>query len=138
MSSRRITLIKALLILLTLWDLLLSSVCILFPNTWFNIFHGVDYAGNDLVGLLKRTGAVWAAFTLFQLIAYFKWQKQPYWLPLVAGIRLTEVFSDWTYILVAHPNMTWFGYLGLGIAPPSNVLFGWFLIVSYLKMERET
>ncbi len=74
---------------------------------------------------------------MFQMIAYLRWRKQPYWLPLVAGIRLTEVFSDWTYILVAYPHITWFGYLGLGIAPPSNVLLGWFFISSFLKIDRE-
>ena len=143
MSSKRITLINLLLIFLVVLDIVLSTLTILFPNTWFKIMHGIAYVDAqgvpaDFVGLLKRTGAVWVAFTLFQLIAYLRWRTQSYWLTVVAGIRLTEVFSDWTYILAAHPYMTWFGYLALFIAPPANLFFGWFLINSYLKINRET
>jgi hypothetical protein len=128
-------LINGLLLFLTVWDLLLSAVCLLIPETWFLLFHGAPYV--DPQGLLRRTGAVWAAFTLFQLIAYFRWPREPYWLPLVAGIRLTEVFSDWIYLYVAEGS-TWFGRLGLFIAPPSNVVLGWFFIWSYRKIQRET
>ena len=68
--------------------------------------------------LAWRTGAVWASFTLFHLIALLKWHRQPYWLPLVAGVRLTEVFSDWVYLSMAE-SITWFGKVGLFIASSS-------------------
>ena len=55
----------------------------------------------DPQALLKRTGAVWVAFTLLQLIAFFRWEKAPWWLVLIAGVRLTELFSDWTYMWLA-------------------------------------
>lgn len=117
-----------LLVFLVLLDLVLSAVCLFFPEVWFRLFHGAPYI--DPQGLLRRVGAVWAAFTLFQLIALLRWRRQPYWLPLVAGIRLTEVFSDWVYLWAAE-SITWFGFAGLLAAPPANVLFAWLLIRAY-------
>ncbi|MCG8419955.1 MAG: hypothetical protein MJE77_18640 [Proteobacteria bacterium] len=140
MSSKRETLINALLIALVLWDLLLCVLTLSFPDLWFQLFHGMPYVDEqgrtaDTVGLLRRTGALWVAFTLFQLVAFIRWRKRPYWLPVVAGIRLTEVFSDWAYIFVAGPHITIFGTVGLFIAPLCNWFFGWFFISSYLKIE---
>jgi len=98
-------------------------------------FHGVHYDSLDTYALLKRTGAVWVAFTLLQLIAMFRWTKAPYWLVLIAGVRLTELFSDWTYMYLAH-TMTTIGKMGLFIAPPGNLVFGIFLIWAYKKIMR--
>jgi hypothetical protein len=122
--------IRVLLLFLVVLDVVLSTLAVGFPETWFKIFHGVDYV--DPQGLLRRTGALWVAFTLLQATALFRWEKQPYWLALVAGVRLTELFSDWTYLYFAH-NITAYGRIGLLIAPPGNLLFGWYLIRSYLK-----
>ena len=122
--------IRVLLLFLVVLDVVLSTLALGFPETWFRIFHGVDYV--DPQGLLRRTGALWVAFTLLQAAAFFKWEKQPYWLALIAGVRLTELFSDWTYLYFAH-NITTYGRIGLLIAPPGNLLFGWYLIRSYLK-----
>lgn len=122
--------IRGLLIFLVVLDTVLSTLTICFPEMWFRIFHGVAYV--DPQGLLRRTGALWVAFTLLQATAFFKWERQPYWLVLVAGVRLTELFSDWTYLYFAS-NITTYGRIGLLIAPPGNLLFGWYLIRSYLK-----
>jgi hypothetical protein len=113
--------------------LVLSATCLFFPDRWFQIFHHAPYV--DPQGLLKRTGAVWVAFTLLQLIAFFRWEKAPWWLVLIAGVRLTELFSDWTYILAAQ-SMTTIGTIGLFIAPPGNLAFGWFFVWAYLKIMR--
>ncbi len=118
---------------LVLLDLVLSATCIFFPEKWFLIFHDAPYV--DPQGLLYRTGAVWVAFTLLQLIAFFRWEKEPWWLVLIAGVRLTELFSDWTYWYVAE-SMTTLGSIGLFIAPPGNLVFGWFLVWAYLKIRR--
>lgn len=128
-GSKRV--INLLLLFLIFLDLVLSIVAIFFPELWFSIFHGQPYV--DPQGLLRRTGAVWVAFTLLQFIAYLRWEKQPYWLVLVAGVRLTELFSDWVYLCVAG-NVTWYGGVGLFIAPIGNLIMGWFLIRSYLKI----
>lgn len=128
------------LFLLVVLDVVLSTTCLLYPDSWFMRFHGVAYHydngyARDAMGLLKRTGAVWVAFSLLQLIAMFRWEKAPWWLVLVAGVRLTELFSDWTYMYVAQ-SMTTIGKIGLFIAPPGNLVFGWFLIWAYKRMTR--
>ena len=135
MTCRYRTAINPLLIFLVILDLVLSGLCLCAPATWFRIIHDAPYV--DPQGLLRRTGAVWAAFTLFQLLALIKWRKKPYWLVLVAGIRLTEIFSDWTYLYFAA-SMTNSGRLGLLISPPANIAFGWFLIHAYLRLEAES
>ena len=127
--------IYVLLAFLVILDLVLSTTCLLFPDKWFMTFHGVHYDNLDVEGLLKRTGALWVAFTLLQLLAFFFWRKSPWWLVLIAGVRLTELFSDWTYMYVAH-TMTTIGKMGLFIAPPGNLAFGIFLVWAYKKIMR--
>ena len=124
--------INILLIFLIFLDIILFTLCLFFPKVWFKLFHKDEYV--DPQGLLRRTGAVWAAFTLFQFIAYRRWQKEPYWLAVVAGIRFTEIFSDWIYLYFAK-NTTWLGRMGLLISPPANLLFGVFLLGSYRKIK---
>jgi len=120
---------------LVILDLVLSTTCLVFPDKWFMTFHGVHYDNLDVEGLLKRTGALWVAFTLLQLLAFFFWRKSPWWLVLIAGVRLTELFSDWTYMYVAH-TITTIGKMGLFIAPPGNLAFGIFLVWAYKKIMR--
>ncbi len=133
MTSKLKVTIYLLLVFLVLLDIFLATLCLFSPETWFRLFHDAPYI--DPQGLLRRTGAVWAAFTLFQLIALLKWQRQPYWLPLVAGIRLTEVFSDWVYLYMAE-STTWFGKIGLFIAPLTNVLFACILLWGYRRTTK--
>jgi hypothetical protein len=118
---------------LVFWDTLLSVLCFFYPDYWFHTFHGAQYV--DPQALLKRTGAVWTAFTLLQLIAFIRWEKAAWWLVLIAGVRFTELFSDWVYICMAS-SMTTFGKFGLFIAPPSNLIFGIFLIWVYKKLMK--
>jgi hypothetical protein len=127
--------IYVLLGFLVILDLVLSTTCLVFPDKWYMTFHGVHYDNLDVEGLLKRTGALWVAFTLLQLLAFFFWRKSPWWLVLIAGVRLTELFSDWTYMYVAH-TMTTIGKMGLFIAPPGNLAFGIFLVWAYKKIMR--
>lgn len=119
------------LVFLVVLDIVLSTLALCYPEAWFRIFHGAPYV--DPQGLLRRTGALWVAFTLLQLIAVFRWEKEPWWLVLIAGVRLTELFSDWTYIYFAD-TLTTQGKLGLFIAPPGNLAFGIFLVWAYKKM----
>ncbi len=129
--ARRITVI---LYALVVYDIILSTLTILFPDLWDGFIHGAVY--DDPRGLLTRTGAVWAAFSLFQLMAALKWRVQLFWLPLIAGIRLTEVFSDWTYLYVAQ-DVTWFGWIGLFVNPPMNLFLGWYFVRAYRRALRE-
>ncbi len=124
--------INTLLIALVIYDVVLSATCLLSPQTWYRLIHGADYV--DPQGLLLRTGAVWAAFSLFQLVARVKWEVQPVWLAVIAGIRLTEILSDWTYLYVAD-SLTRFGWFGLFINPPGNLLLGWYLLRCYRRVH---
>jgi hypothetical protein len=126
--------INLLLLFLIVLDVVLFVLSLLLPNTWFKIFHNQPYI--DPQGLLRRTGAVWAAFALLQFIAYIKWQEDPYWLVVIAGVRLTELFSDWVYLYFAQ-NITKLGRLGLLISPPANLVMGWFFIQSFLNLTAD-
>jgi len=128
------TKINTLLIFLILLDLALSTVGLAAPELWVRLMHGVPY--HDNLGMVRRLGAVWAAFFLFQLIALFRWPKAPYWLVLVAGIRWTEVFSDWVTLGFAD-STTMLGKFGLLIAPPVNILAGWFFLRCFLKINKK-
>lgn len=122
--------INLLLLFLVILDLILSAICLLRPDLWVKLMHGAEYV--DSLGLIRRMGAVWLAFFVFQLAALLFWQKHSYLLVLVAGIRLTEIFSDWFYWYFAE-HLTWFAHFGLLVSPPSNLLFGIILIKAYQK-----
>jgi len=131
MSPRLRKRTNLLLAALVLLDVVLSGTCLVFPALWFKWFHGTPYV--DPQGLLRRTGAVWAAFTLLQLIALFRWQKFPHWLVLIAGVRLTEIFSDWTYLAFCS-NITCIGRAALLISPPANLAFGLMLLRTWERV----
>ena len=126
------TQVNVLLLFLVALDIVLSTVALAFPERWFSIMHGLAY--DDPAGLLRRTGALWVAFVLLQAIALVRWQKQPYWLTLIAGVRFTELFSDWVTIFAAK-QVTAIGTLGLLIAPPANLVFGLILISTYKRLQ---
>lgn len=124
--------VNAFLVGLIVLDVVLSAVAILFPERWSETFHDLPY--DDPAGLLRRAGAVWVAFALLQTIALFRWQDRPYWLTLIAGVRLTELFSDWATILAAK-QMTHLGIVELALSPPSNLVFGLILIATYKRLQ---
>ncbi len=127
--------IQPLLIILIVLDLIYVGIIFPYPQLWHKMIHGTDYV--DPAGLLRRTGAVWASFALFQIIALFKWRKQPHWLMLVAGIRFTEIFADWNYIYFAQ-SLTWAGKAGLAIAPLINFGSGLFFFKSYFLVKKDS
>ena len=131
-TEKNIKFINLLLLFLVILDLILSAICLLRPDLWVKLMHGTEYS--DSLGLIRRMGAVWLAFFVFQLVALLFWQKHSYLLVLVAGIRLTEVFSDWFYWYFTE-YLTGFAHFGLLISPPSNLLFGIILIKAYKKMN---
>lgn len=131
-ASKRInTLLGALLVL----DIVLSVVALFIPEFWSRVMHGVPY--DDPQGLLRRTGATWVAFTLFQGIALARWRKEPFWLVVVAGLRWSEIITDWIYLYFCQ-DITLFGRLGLFVSPPVNILAGWYLIKSYQHCSGQT
>ena len=85
------------------------------PELWFHWFHHAEPVGLD-VALLRRAGGQWAAFALVQAIALMRWRRQPLWLAVVAGARISDFFTDLSYI-AAVPSLTAFGWAAL--VPPA-------------------
>jgi hypothetical protein len=106
-------------------DVVLATVAFGFPELWFQVFHGVPY--QDPEGFLRRCAANWAAFALLQAIALRRWRREPWWLLVVAGARLSDIFTDWTYLFFAH-DVTWFARASLATTSPGNLVVGIFLV----------
>lgn len=120
--ERRVT---ALLAGLVLFDLGLVIWAGLLPRLWFKAFHGVPYV--DPEALLPRMAAQWAGFMLCQLAALLRWRRAPWWIVLVAGVRLCDALTDITYVALAE-HTTWFAKATLPAMGPINALMAWYLI----------
>ena len=125
--------VKALM-LLFLWGALLEDTALFVlswwkPDLWFHLFHHADPLGFD-VALLRRAGGQWAAFALVQAIALLRWRTRPSWLVIVAGARISDLFTDLSYI-AAVPSLTPFGWATL--VPPAflNLAFAVTMMVAY-------
>lgn len=122
--------IRALLIALIALDVTISIVVFAWPSLWFQVFHGVPYV--DPQNLLRRMGANWTAFALFQIIALVRWRREPYWLAVVAGVRFSDIFTDITcYALAA--DTTPFAALTLIPMSPINFFIGFYLLNQYRR-----
>lgn len=127
------TVIKIVLIVLIVLDVMYAITCLFLPQMWFDTIHGVPYV--DPQGLLRRTGAIWATFALLQLIALIRWPTRTYWIAIIAGVRLSEIFADWAYLFFAQ-DKTAFGSIALFVATPANIAISLFFFRSYLKLEK--
>ena len=135
MNSKRKTIINIILLGFVGLDLVYAIICFFFPEIWYKLIHGADYV--DPQGLLQRTASIWVAFAVFQFIAFLMWKKHHYWLAIVAGLRFSEFFADWTYLYFAQ-DISWSGRLGLLISTPANIIISLFLLISFLKMNKDT
>ncbi len=120
--------IDATLAALLALDVVLTVWAFAFPGLWFAVFHGVPY--DDPEGFLRRCGANWAAFALFQAIALARWRRAPDWLAVAAGLRLSDIFTDWTYLAFAR-DVTWFARVALATTSPANLVVGLYLLRRY-------
>ena len=132
-SDNRARLVALVLIVLIIFDLVVAVGAFLFPQLWYRVLHGAEYV--DPQGLLRRTGAIWVAFTVLQVLALPRWRTAPYWLALVCGIRLSEMFADWTYLAFAD-SVTPFGTAALIVTLPANLLICWVLFATYRLATR--
>src|SRR5262249_21258197 len=106
-------------------DVTLTVAAFAFPDLWFELFHGVPY--DDREGFLRRCGANWAAFALFQAIALLRWRRERWWLAVAAGLRLSDIFTDWTY--PSSPRgVTGFARVSLAATSPANLVVGLYLL----------
>ncbi len=99
-----------------------------FPELWFRAFHGVPYDDPQLY--LRRCAANWAAFALMQGIALWRWRRDYVWLVIVAGVRLSDIFTDLTEVIIA-PNRTMFAIATLAPMSAINLLLGVVLLRAY-------
>lgn len=93
-------------ILVYLWaalaeDILLFGLAWIAPDLWFKILHHSMPATVLEVALLRRSAGQWAAFALAQAIALWRWRREPEWLAVAAGVRLSDLFTDISYVLAA-------------------------------------
>lgn len=124
-------LVDVILIALVAFDLLVAAGAFLLPQLWYRLLHDAAYV--DPQGLLRRTGAIWAAFAAVQILALPRWRRAAHWLLLVTGIRLSELFADWTYLVFAE-SITPFGTAALLATLPANLLICWFLYATWRKL----
>jgi hypothetical protein len=134
MTPQRRKLTSALLLISTVGDLGLATVAVLWPDLWFRLIHGAPRV--DPEHMLTRTGVLWLTFALFHLVAWLLWQSRPYWLAIVAGMPLSEIFADVAWMLAAD-HMTTLGRIVLTLAAPANLFLAIFFVRSYLLAARE-
>ena len=99
------------------------------PELWFQLLHHTDPTGLE-TALLRRAGGQWLAFALVQAIALWRWRAEPVWLVIVAGARVSDLFTDLSYI-AAVPSLTTFGWATL--TPPAflNAAFAVTMMVAW-------
>lgn len=130
MKEKRRRVVRAVLGALVLFDLTLVVWVAFAPHLWFWAFH-VDADADALsLLLLRRCGANWAAFFLFQAIAFVRWEREPVWLAVVAGVRLSDIFTDPTYAALSEAP-TWFSLATLPAMGLINLGLGLFLLRAY-------
>lgn len=123
--------VSQLLVFLIVVDLVLCMVGFGWPELWFYLMHGAPPI--DPQRFLQRTAAAWAAFLVLEVVAYARFRREPAWLAVIAGVRLSDMFTDCTHALLA-PDMTWFGTLCLLSASPFNLLAGLFLLRAHRRL----
>ena len=102
------------LILLYLWVALIEDTGLFLlswmtPHLWFHYFNAVTPLGLDNA-LLRRSGGQWLGFALAQAITLWRWKKQPVWLAVEAGVRFSDLFTDFSYIIASRPDLTMMGW----------------------------
>ena len=79
-------------------DVVLVAWTALDPGWWFQRLHGVETVDMFAQGLLFRVAAHWAVFAVFQIAALMSWRRWTGWLLIIAGVRFSDVFTDWSYL----------------------------------------
>jgi len=126
------------LVLLFLWGALIEDATIfalswLAPDLWFRVFHHLEPAGLE-VALLRRAGGQWAAFALVQAIALWQWRSRPAWLLVVAGARVSDLFTDLSYVAAA-PSLTPAGWALLLPPPLLNAVFVVVMVLAWRRAD---
>jgi hypothetical protein len=91
------------IIVIYLWAALLEDTYLflmawLAPDIWFRVFHAGLPAGLE-TAFLRRSAGQWAPFALAQAVTLWRWQRNPVWLTVSAGVRISDLFTDLSYII---------------------------------------
>ena len=124
--------IKFLLIFLTLIDIFLIIMGLVFPAVWLKWIHGVYVP--DHQGLMIYIGGIWLAFASLQILATILWENHVYWLAVIAGVRWTESCAGWLQLMAAN-DLSAFGKIFLASVPAANLVFGYILIRCYQELR---
>ena len=117
-------------------DLVISYLAWSDPGQWFWFFH--DRAPQGLeIALIRRAAGQWTAFALAQALALIFFRRHPVWLAIMAGIRLSDVFTDLFYMLGAQP-LTGHGWLVLAPLPLVNVAGVFLLLRCHAALRAQT
>ena len=122
MSTRLAALINIALIIAIVVDLSLVVMVTVAPDLWFDLLHGEAEVPRNVV-LLRRAGAHWFAFLVFQVAALTQWRRQPLWLVFIAGLRFSDLFTDATYLAVGD-DLTPLAWASLSTPPFLNLGMG--------------
>ena len=125
-------------ILVFLWGALIEDVLIFLlswvePGWWFQLLHKSSATEAETVWL-RRSAGQWAAFALVQGLALWRWRREPVWLVLVAGARVSDLFTDLSYLASAS-SLTTFGWVVLPLLPILNGL-GVILLMRAFRQAR--
>lgn len=131
-SSGLLSRVHGLLVALALFDVFLVAWIVGFPHLWVWAFHGVDVP--DPQALFTRMGANWAAFALIQWVAVFRCRQHTEWIVVVVGVRLSDIFTDITYVLACE-DATWFAWATLPLSSLTNLLFGLWLLSAWRRLS---
>jgi len=130
--DRRLKLaIDAVLVAAIIIDVVLCGLTWVAPEMWFETLHATsDNAA--FFPFLRRCGAHWGAFAIFQLVTLIRWRQALHWLVLAAGMRFSDLFTDLTYRLTSD-NLTPSGSVTLLLPPLLNLGMGLLLMFAFHK-----
>lgn len=115
-------------------DFVLPVNVIINPDKWFETLHLNTLPDQLHISFLYRSAAHWTAFNLVQIITLFKWQKKNYWLAVTAGVRFSDLFTDFTYWATA-PNLSENSWTLL-MPPFMNLGMGIFMLTYFIHREK--
>jgi hypothetical protein len=75
-------------------------------------------------------------FGVLQAVALARWKSEDVWLAVVAGARLSDVLTDWSYLYFSS-HITPLGAVGLIAAGPLNLVAGVYLLGAYRRLRHK-
>ncbi len=132
MKAVNAKLVGAALAFLVALDVTLAVWGFCFPRLWFSLFHGAAYV--DPQAYLPRAAGNWSAFAILQALSLSRWKKAPHWLAVVAGVRLSDVFTDLSCMIFCQ-SLSPAGLLLLSAAGLGNLFFGLYFLVLHKRVS---